>query len=283
MCVLNWHWVYRDFVTAVSKVESSGDWMKAIQRCYLDTHGDLLEQLHFKPKGFPTKQSVLERLRGLGRDRFDKLMSSIGNDFERFENRLTSLAERILKILNYTGPKQEVYVIVGLDCTNIYSTNLAGSPVTVLCLEAVDGDYNALELLLAHESHHWTRQQQVSHDIFESSLGERIVSEGLASCFSSEIQPGRDVADYCYVPVKTVEWVRENWSLFESLHEELQDNRLIECLFSRTPVRPLFPGMPPRTGYVYGYMKVRQFLKDANKDAITMSGVPWEVVMGVSF
>jgi hypothetical protein len=280
--VLNWHWVYRDFVAAASKIEDSQDWMKAIQRCYLDTHEDLLEELHFKPKGFRTKQSVLERLEGLGRERFDKLMLSIGNDFEGFEDRLTALVERILKILNYSGPKQEVYVIVGLDCTNIYSTHLDGSPVTVLCLEAVHGDFNALELLVAHECHHWTRQQQVSHDIFDASLGERIVSEGLASCFSSEVQPGRDVADYCYVPVETVEWVRENWSLFESLREELKDNRLMEFLFSRTPVRTLFPGMPPRTGYVYGYMKVKQFLNDAKKDAVTMSGVPWEVVMGFS-
>jgi uncharacterized protein YjaZ len=152
----------------------------------------------------------------------------------------------------------------------------------VLCLEAADGNFNELELLLAHECHHWTRQQQIAHDIFNSSTGERIVSEGLASRFSADIQPGRDVADYCYVPAETVDWVQENWSLFESLHDELKDNRLMDVLFSRTPASPLFPGMPPRTGYVYGYLKVKQFLEEVDKDAVTIAGVPWEVVMGVS-
>jgi uncharacterized protein YjaZ len=152
----------------------------------------------------------------------------------------------------------------------------------VLCLEAADGNFNELELLLAHECHHWTRQQQIAHDIFNSSTGERIVSEGLASRFSAEIQPGSDVADYCYVPAETVGWVQENWSLFESLHDELKDNRLMDVLFSRTPASPLFPGMPPRTGYVYGYLKVKQFLEEVDKDAVTIAGVPWEVVMGVS-
>jgi hypothetical protein len=280
--VLNWHWVYRDFIVAAKNADSPMDWLKTIQRYYLDTQGDLLERLHFKPKGYPTRQSVLERLEVLGRDRYGKLVNSIGEDLERFEHRLTALTDRILKMLNYNGPEQEVYVIVGLDCTNIYSTNLDGHPVTVLCLEAADGNFNALELLLAHECHHWTRQQQITHDIFNSSTGERIVTEGLASYFSSEIQPGRDVADYCHVPAKTVDWVQENWSLFESLHDELTDNRWMHFLFSRTPARPLFPSMPPRTGYVYGYLKVKQFLKDVEKDAVTMAGVPWEVVMGVS-
>ncbi|WP_134161187.1 DUF2268 domain-containing putative Zn-dependent protease [Alicyclobacillus sacchari] len=73
----------------------------------------------------------------------------------------------------------------------MYSTQFNGSTVTVLCVEATDGDYGLLELLLSHECHHWRRQQQTQHDIFNASIGERLVSEGLASYFSQEIQPGR--------------------------------------------------------------------------------------------
>lgn len=113
----------------------------------------------------------------------------------------------------YTGTDQDVYVIVGLDCTNIYSTQLNGSTITVLCLEATDGDFDVLELLLSHECHHWRRQQQTAHDIFNSSIAERMVSERIASNFSQEIQPERESSDYCCVPPNTVEWVKPSGSM----------------------------------------------------------------------
>lgn len=187
--------------------------VNAIQQNYFKIHEALLDKIHFKPKGFPTKESVENRIQSLGFGRYRSLLNRIGTDFNRFEEQLTTMADQILKKLEYTGPEQTIYVIIGLDCTNIYSTELNGSFVTVLCLEATDGDLDQLELLLSHECHHWRRQELMAEDILNSSMGERLVSEGLASYFSKEIQPGHDISDYCYVPSSTVEWVKANWNL----------------------------------------------------------------------
>lgn len=170
-------------------------------------------------------------------------------------------------------------MIVGLDCTNIYSTHFNGSSVIVLCIDATDGDYGVLALRFSHECHHWRRQQQTPHDILDWSIGERLVSEGLASYFSQKIQPGQIISDYCYVPSSTVEWVRNNWDLLNKLHSDLNKSRPMSALFSRTPNEQIIDGMQPRTGYVYGYVKVSGFLEESLKSASELSGIQWETVM----
>lgn len=275
----NWHWLYRDFVLASLNCKNPDDWSHRIQQDYLDVHVGLLNAIHFSPKGFPTIQEVMRRYEELGYRRFARMLNAIGTDFTKFEGRLISTANRLLEVLEYRGSEQDVYVIVGLDCTNIYSTQFRGSQITVLCLEATDGDFDALELLLSHECHHWRRQQQLNHDIFTSTVGERMVSEGLASYFSQEVQPGLDISDYCYVPPDTVEWVENNWSLLDTIHSDLNSNRFMSAFFSRTPNEQIVDGMPPRTGYVFGYIKVQKFLSDLQKNASQMSGIKWSAVM----
>lgn len=277
--LVNWHWLYRDFISASLKAQGSPEWVTEIQHSYIEAHACLLDAIHFTPRGFPTREEVQKRLDYLGYKRFEKLINTVGSDYERFEQRLISTAKNLLRKLMYTGDHQDVYVIVGLDCTNIYSTQLNGSAITVLCIEATDGDYEVIELLLAHECHHWRRQQQISDDIFNSSIGERMVSEGLASFFSQETQPGRFISDYCYVPSSTVEWVHDNWDLLNYLYSDLNESRFMSALFSRTPNDRIIDGMPPRTGYVYGYLKVREFLERSHKSASDMSGVQWKTVI----
>lgn len=277
--MLNWHWLYRDFVLASLESQNPDGWSQRIQQDYLDVHRELLETIHFSPKGFPTSQEVKRRFEELGHRRFSKMLKAIGTDFTGFEQRLISIAERLLETLEYTGTEQDVYVIVGLDCTNIYSTQFRGSQVTVLCLEATNGDFAVVELLLSHECHHWKRQQQFTHDIFMSTVGERMVSEGLASYFSQEVQPGHGISDYCYVCPSTVEWVVNNWNILDAIHNDLNSSRLITTFFSRNPSEQIVNGMPPRTGYVFGYLKVQQFLAGVQRNASQMSGVTWSAVM----
>lgn len=275
----NWHWLYRDFVLASFDCKYPDDWSHRIQQDYLDVHVGLLDAIHFLPKGFSTIHEVKRRFEELGPRRFARMLNAIGTDFTQFEERVISTTSWILETLEYTGTEQDVYVIVGLDCTNIYSTLFRGSQITVLCLEATDGDFAALELLLSHECHHWRRQQQLSHDIFTSTVGERMISEGLASYFSQEVKPGLDISDYCYVPPDTVEWVRNNWNILDAIRDDLNSSRLMTAFFSRNPSEQIVDGMPPRTGYVFGYLKVQQFLSGLQKSASQMSGIKWNAVM----
>jgi hypothetical protein len=116
----------------------------------------------------------------LTRERYSSLLDKLP-DPPTFELTVTSIVERLLRHLNLQEQDQDVYVIVGLDCTNIYSTEYEGRPVTVLCLETTNEDFREIELLFAHEVHHWKRQSLIPHNIFEFSVYERCATEGLQS------------------------------------------------------------------------------------------------------
>lgn len=100
--------------------------------------------------------------------------------------------------------------------------------------------------------------QLLGTDIFESCIGERLVTEGIAKNYSREVVPRRSVAEYCIVDEPTTQWVRDNEVVLSGLVcGELEGTRLMETLFymyARTEY-------PPRCGYVYGYLIVRRYLE----------------------
>lgn len=272
-----WHWVYRDFVSDV--VESSeNDWLQSYEQ-YVELNWDLLNKIHFQPKGFESLGQVMEQLRLLNRDRYSPLLDSVRKPPE-FEESICSMTDKLLERLTHDADEQDVYVIVGLDCTNIYSTDYEGRRVTVLCLEATNADLKEIELLLAHEAHHWKRQSMIPHNIFDYSVKIRCVTEGLAACFSEEVQPGRPIHEYCFVPPGTVTWAQSHLAeIGEILRRTGRDNMMeMSALFSRQPEAVPIPGMPPRTGYVYGYLLVRAFLIRMEKTAVQMADVDCDVV-----
>ncbi|SFU99060.1 DUF2268 domain-containing putative Zn-dependent protease [Alicyclobacillus macrosporangiidus] len=274
-----WHWIYRDFVESVDNL-SGASWPQSVTR-YLEQNWALLKSIHFGPRGFESYREVMTHFQILTRERYSSLLDKLP-DPPTFELTVTSIVERLLRHLNLQEQDQDVYVIVGLDCTNIYSTEYEGRPVTVLCLEATNGDFREIELLFAHEVHHWKRQSLIPHNIFEFSVYERCATEGLAICFSEEIQPGRAVHEYCFVPPESVVWVQSHIHELTEAIRELRpfETQATSALFSRRPEWVPIPGMPPRTGYVYGYLRTRAFLSRTRTNATEMAHVDCDAIFG---
>ena len=277
MFLPRWHWMYRDFVANL-KESLSNDWVIPCER-YVRRNWDLLNKIHFQPKGFASYEQVMDRFLSLGQLRISGLLNNLTSQ-PTFESTIVSMTDRLLQRLGHQAADQDVYVIVGLDCTNIYSTDYEGRPVTVLCLEATNADLKEVELLLAHEAHHWKRQSMVSHNIFDHSVQERCVTEGLAACFTEEVQPGRDIHEYCFVPPETVAWVQSHLAEMGEMFQRTggDNTAVMSALFSRYPKTLLIPGMPPRTGYVYGYLLTKAFLKRVQKTSVQMAGVNFQIV-----
>ena len=116
-------------------------------------------------------------------------------------------------------------------------------------------------MLLAHEYTHWIREKEIKHDIFEQCIGERFVTEGIACNFSEEVVPFKPKSYYTIVPNTTVEWVENNLEVIDKVVEpELNKNNMMYdffYMFAKTKI----PDMPVRTGYVYGYIKVKEYMR----------------------
>ncbi|MDQ7094363.1 DUF2268 domain-containing putative Zn-dependent protease [Desulfosporosinus sp. PR] len=277
--MINWIWKYREFITAYDKSNSENDWFQSYVNSYLMPNIDLLNGIYFRQRGFATRADILGRMDALGGKKyFEKLRTNIG-DLEKFEESVKSCTQSILSNFKVQPGDLDFYIIIGLDVTNIYSTAYQGENVTVLCLEAANGDISNLRLLLSHECHHWLRGTFFEGKLFGNCVGERVVTEGLAINFSESLFPGNQVCDYCYVPEATVNWVTDHWNAIDKvICEEVYKNDNASGFFTRHKTSGLLPDEPPRIGYVYGYLKVKEYLEKVKSNPIDLVGLSWEKV-----
>lgn len=173
-------------------------------------------------------------------------------------------------------PSGTLYLILGCATTTIYTARVAGEDASMLCVESLDGSLDTLRMYLAHEFTHWVRKALRGGDIFESCVGERLVTEGIAENYSREQVPGQCDETYCIVNAETVQWVHEHRALMDELVEgALDDTSLMEGLFwMYAPI-----DYPVRTGYVYGYDRVRQYLETRGLHVRDILGIDWQDVL----
>ena len=175
-----------------------------------------------------------------------------------------------------TGGK--IFLIVGLDTTTIYSIKLGNKDVTVMLLESTEGQEDKLDILLAHEFTHFIRKQELKKNIFEDSIGERFITEGIGCNYSREIVPGKSDAEYCLVDDEKVKWVKNNIDkLQEHMIGEIDDSKLMSDFFSMN-VDPNLIGMPIRTGYIYGYLKVKEYMENYHLKVKDILNIDWKKI-----
>ena len=173
----------------------------------------------------------------------------------------------------------KLFVIIGLDTTTIYSVKIDGEDVTVLLLEATNGQEDILDMLLAHEFTHFIRRQLLNHDIFESSIGERFVTEGIASNYSREVVPNKQDWEYCIVNENNVIWVKNNINKLEDHMVNKKNTPELMSDYFYMFADTNITGMPVRTGYVYGYLKVKEYLEANNLKVKDIIGINWQEII----
>ena len=238
---------------------------------------DLIDELYFKPKKVD-KDLIAKKLNDSAF--INKVINTSSsykdNDIEELIKDYIHKFEldTLYKIDSYN-----IYVIIGLDTTTIYSTKYNNEDVTVLLLESTNGIIDNLVMLLAHEFTHFVRKQIFKRDIFENSIGERFVVEGIGCNYSREIVPNKEDFEYTIVNEDTVNWVKNNMDKVEEhMKDKIDSNELMYDYFymfadtSKT-------GLPTRTGYVYGYLKVKEYLEKNNLKIKDIINKDWEDIL----
>jgi hypothetical protein len=234
----------------------------------------LLSDLYFSPKGVSSET----RDAALGSPRFGEQVESL-DELLAGTDVASACQDMLMAFERETGQDTSdgrLYLILGCGTTTIYTVEVDGEKASVLRLESIGGDLNVLRMLLAHEYTHVVRQRLVQGDIFESCLGERLVTEGIAECFSEEMVPGRREAEYCIVDDATVTWVRQHEEELDELTSaHMADASLMETLFY------MFAEIdfPVRCGYVYGFDLVRRHLSDKGARVKDILGTDWRDIV----
>ena len=238
-------------------------------------NSDLLENLYFSPKAVhssrkgkaisdPSFLKKIERLSNFLADSHPDLLC---------EDMIRSFEEDT----EYTVGEQCLYLILGCNTTTIYTTEYLSKEVSVLCMESLNGNPDMLKMLLAHEFTHLIRKQFLQKDIFDSCIGERIVTEGIAENYSREAVPGMKESDYCLVNTSCILWVQNHMEEMKTLvKDNLSNSSLMKDLFY------MFAEFdyPVRSGYVYGYLAVKQYLEKNNLSVRDILSADWQIIMG---
>ena len=270
---MNYCFLCNDFLV---QYKNTNDIKTSIKN-YIYNNYNTLKDIYFEPKKIE-KDKIEEIIKS--RDYQKVLLDTITNLNninlnEVFANTLNELGN----ILNYKDINKKVYVIIGLNTTTIYSTKYKNEDVTVILLESTLGLEENIKMLLAHEYTHWIREKEIKHDIFEQCIGERFVTEGIACNFSEEVVPFKPKSYYTIVPNTTVEWVENNIETIDKFVEpELDKNNMMYdffYMFAKTKI----PNMPVRTGYVYGYIKVKEYMRKNNLKIKDIIKSDWREVL----
>ena len=251
--------------------------IKGIEDLYNYLSSDLINELYFKPKKID-KDIINNKLND------SKYIEKLGNTINTYKN--LDMVDIITKKINEfeldTSIKLDnykIYLIIGLDTTTIYSFNYNNEDVTVLLLESTNGDIDNLNMLLAHEFTHFVRKQIFKRDIFENSIGERFIVEGIGCNYSREIVPNKEDYEYTIVKEDTVNWVKNNIDKIEKHYiGKIDTNELMSDYFYMYADTKK-TGLPARTGYVYGYLKVKEYLEKNNLKIRDIIDKNWEDIL----
>lgn len=270
---MNYCFLCNDFLV---QYKNTNDIKTSIKN-YIYNNYNTLKDIYFEPKKIE-KDKIEEIIKS--RDYQKVLLDTITNlNNINLNEVFANIINELGNILNYKDINKKVYVIIGLNTTTIYSTKYKNEDVTVILLESTLGLEENIKMLLAHEYTHWIREKEIKHDIFEQCIGERFVTEGIACNFSEEVVPNKPKSYYTIVPNTTVEWVENNIETIDKFVEpELDKNNMMYdffYMFAKTKI----PNMPVRTGYVYGYIKVKEYMRKNNFKIKDIVKSDWRVVL----
>ena len=270
---MNYCFLCNDFLV---QYKNTNDIKTSIKN-YIYNNYNTLKDIYFEPKKIE-KDKIEEIIKS--RDYQKVLLDTITNlNNINLNEVFANIINELGNILNYKNIDKKVYVIIGLNTTTIYSTKYKNEDITVILLESTLGLEENIKMLLAHEYTHWIREKEIKHDIFEQCIGERFVTEGITCNFSEEVVPNKPKSYYTIVPNTTVEWVENNIETIDKFVEpELDKNNMMYdffYMFAKTKI----PNMPVRTGYVYGYIKVKEYMRKNNLKIKDIIKSDWREVL----
>lgn len=242
-------------------------------------HNELLDKIYFIPKKVDKKLIVNKINDSIFLDKVISTISCYKN--KNVENIIHNKIKKFELDTSYRLDGVQLYVIIGLDTTTIYSIKYNDEDVTVLLLESTNGLEENLDILLAHEFTHFIRKQIFKNDIFENSIGERFIVEGIGCNYSREIVPNKDDYIYCIVNKETVDWVKKNIEKIEvHMKDKIYSNELMSDYFYMYSDKNK-TGILPRSGYVYGYLKVKEYLTKNNLKVKDILSIEWYKILGI--
>ncbi len=251
--------LYRDFFVFLNKVTSRSERWGAYRRYYYHPHRKFLESL-FSHFPLINSSSLKQRVEAIKKAHYGRLKNLIS--FCPPEKIIEESYRDCLRIISPVK-EPDFYLFIGFFSPEGFVMDYLGEPVICFGLERFK-DFSLFRILVAHEYAHFLLNLGRGAVADGESARWLLISEGLATYFSSLVFPGRKLSDHFLFSRDKLNWCQENERLLRDIYcsTRFSSEELVDFYFKGNPELNL----PPRAAKYLGFTAVKRYLALQEKD-----------------
>jgi len=245
--------LYRDFFVFLEKITSDSSKWKIYLNNYFKPHQEFLENYfsHFPLINVSNLKQRVERIKASDYSLLKDLISVCPPE------KIIKEAYEKCRIIFSSNKALEVYLFIGFFSPDGFVMNFRRKPVICFGLERYR-DFRLLRILFAHEYAHFLLNLDRGEIPEDKKLKWLLISEGIATYFSSLAFPEYKMPDHFLLRRDTLNWCQANEDYLRDIYcsERFSSEELID--FFRKGNQEL--DIPPRAGKYLGFRAVRKYL-----------------------
>jgi hypothetical protein len=251
--------LYRDFFRFLDKISPRSEKWGDYERYYYRPHEKFLKS-YFSHFPLIDSSNLKQRVEAIKREHYSRLKSLISVcPPEKI------IEESCKECIEFFFPTREpdVYLFIGFFSPDGFVMDFQGEPTICFGLERFK-DFSLFRLLFAHEYAHYLLNLGRGEVPDGKKLKWLLISEGLATYFSSVVFPGHKLSDHFLFSRDKLNWCQENESLLRDIYcsTEFSSEELIDFYYKGNPGLNL----PPRAAKYLGFQAVKRYLKQKEKN-----------------
>ena len=250
--------LYRDFFKFLDKISTHTDKWQVYCRYYFRLHREFLESF-FSHFPLVDSLSLKQRVEAIKKEHYGRLRSLISLCPPE------KIAEESCKeCIRFFSPKKEpdVYLFIGFFSPDGFVMDFQGKPAICFGMERFK-DFSLFKILFAHEYAHYLLNLGRGEVPDSKKLKWLLISEGLATYFSSLVFPGHKLSDHFLFSRDKLNWCQENEGLLRDIYcsAKFSSEELIDFYYKGNPELNL----PPRAAKYLSFQAVKRFLAEEEK------------------
>lgn len=255
--------LYRDFFKFLEKITSHKEKWNIYFSCYYQPHEDFFENYF---SGFPliNIENIKQRVEAIKTSDYSRLKNliSVCNP----EEIIKEAYEKCVKVV-LSKEEPEVYLLIGFFSPDGFVMSYRGKPVICFGLERFK-DFSLLRILFAHEYAHFLLNLSRGVVPEAKQLKWLLISEGLATHFSSLVFPDYKLSDHFFFRRDRLNWCQENESFLRGVYRsgKFSSKDLMEFYDKGNPDL----NIPPRAAKYLGFKAVRRYLTQSKERNISL-------------
>ena len=250
--------LYQDFFVFLEKITSDSSKWKIYLTHYFRPHKKFLESYfsHFPLINVSNLKQRVEKIKASDYSQLKNLISVCPP-----EKIINEAYEKCRSVFS-SSKALEVYLFIGFFSPDAFVMNFRAKPVICFGLERFR-DFRLLRILFSHEYAHFLLNLRRGEIPEDKKLKWLLISEGIATYFSSLAFPEYKIPDHFLLRRDTLNWCQANEDYLRDIYcsERYSSEELID--FFRKGNQEL--NIPPRAGKYLGFLAVRRYL-DQNEE-----------------